>query len=231
MLFIRPLVATEERYASQQGEQRQVALPDGSRMIVNTASEAVVAFTRAERTIRLGRGEAFFEVAKDHTRPFVVRTETAEVRAVGTKFSVRTENGETRVVVIEGRVQVVQRKDAEVSRMGDGSPTAEGLELAPGRKATVVDAHLYVAAVDAARETAWTSGNVEFDDAPLVDVLTDLNRYLRKPFVVDDSSLGAIRLTGRFRVGDIESVKYVLQGRFKVSAVEDVAAIHLSRSH
>lgn len=216
LIALQPVSTSVERYASGRGEQRQVSLPDGSHLAVNTDSEVAVAFTDAEREIKLVRGEAFFDVAKDAKRPFVVRTADAEVRAIGTRFSVRYEDGATRVVVTEGRIKFASR-DASVEVASGGSAVA-------ANKSPVL-----VAAVDAARATAWTSGNLEFEDAPLADVLADVNRYIRKPFVIDDPSLRQIRLTGRFRVGDVESVKFVLAGRFDLDAVEDSSAIRLSR--
>jgi transmembrane sensor len=213
-------------YASGRGEQRQVALADGSRMLVNTESEVRVDFTGRERAIELARGEAFFEVAKDATRPFVVRTASAEVRAIGTKFTVRRLDSDTEVIVTEGRVQV--RRDGKTT---SSAAATQPVAVVPGHLARVgsTSQPVQVASIDAARATAWTVGNVEFEEATLAEVIRDVNRYAAREFLIDDPSLADIRLTGRFRLGDIESVKFALRDRFDIAATEDKGVIRLSR--
>ena len=88
-----------------------VPMSDGSKVTLNTDSQIHIAVTGHERRINLGRGEAFFEVAKDPNRPFVVVAGHCRVVAVGTQFSVWREADEVRVVVTEGRVRV-ERDDA-----------------------------------------------------------------------------------------------------------------------
>jgi transmembrane sensor len=88
------------------GEQRSVTLADGSVVFLNTNSELKVQWTKNERHIDLLRGEARFQVAKNSARPFVVATQEARVRAVGTVFNIRTGEATTQVAVLEGRVEV-----------------------------------------------------------------------------------------------------------------------------
>ena len=71
---------------------------------------------------------------------------------------------------------------------------------------------------------------MEFDEATLSDVIRDVNRYTTKEFRIDDPSLNEIRLSGRFRVGDVESVKSALKSRFDIVPVEDGNVIRLSRA-
>src|SRR5260221_262688 len=127
VLLASDLSALSGRYAAGRGEQRQVVLEDGSRIVVNTDSEVAVRFHEFERSVQLVRGEAFFEVAKDAARPFVVRTGRAEVRAVGTKFSVRRNDSDTEVVVTEGRVRVVREGKSD-----NQTPPASPIQLVPG---------------------------------------------------------------------------------------------------
>jgi transmembrane sensor len=212
-------------YVSGRGEQRQVGLVDGSRVIVNTESEVRVAFTGRERAVELARGEAFFDVAKDATRPFVVRAGHVEVRAVGTKFTVRRLEGDTQVVVTEGRVQVAR---ADRSR---AISAQQPVAIDPGHIARIglSEQPVKVAAIDTVRATAWTTGNVEFEEATLAEVIRDVNRYTPKPFVVQDEELNLIRFTGRFHVGDTEMVKFALRDRFGISADEDDSSVRLFR--
>jgi transmembrane sensor len=106
------------------------------------------------------------------------------------------------------------------------------IELEPGNRALVGSAQSapQVALVDSARANAWTTGNVEFDEATLEEVIRDVNRYTAKEFVIADPDLADIRLTGRFRLGDAESVKFALGHRFNIAATEDKDVIRLSRA-
>ena len=227
VLLASDLSALSGHYTSGRGEQRQVTLEDGSRIVVNTDSEVAVRFHDFERSVQLVRGEAFFEVAKDAARPFVVRTGSAEVRAVGTKFSVRQNASETEVVVTEGKVRVVREGKSATENIA-----APPIELVPGNLARVsaTEPTAQVAIVDVARATAWIAGNVEFEEATLAEVIRDVNRYTTREFVIADPSLAEIRLTGRFRVGDVESVKFALRDRFDITATEEDGRIRLYRS-
>jgi hypothetical protein len=95
-----------ERYSTPVGGMASLPLQDGSHVTLNTASRVRVELTAGERRIDLDQGEAFFEVAKDKNRPFVVRAGDKRVIAVGTKFSVLREDSDVRVVVTEGTVRV-----------------------------------------------------------------------------------------------------------------------------
>lgn len=227
VFFLVPLfVNSPTEYVSGRGEQRQVALADGSRMIVNAVSRVSVHFNDRERAISLDHGEAFFDVAKEVSRPFIVRTRGAEVRAVGTKFSVRRINGETEVVVTHGIVQVVRGGSA-----GATAKHAVPVQVVPGHVARVAPTPetIQVAAIDPEQATAWTSGIVVFQEVTLAEAIRDLNRYAMKQFIIDDPALRGIRFSGRFHVGDVESVKFALSNRFQVIAVEDGSNIRLSR--
>ncbi len=81
-------------------------LPDGSRMTLDTDSEVDIAFAPERRNLRLVKGRAFFDVAHDAQRPFAVVADGREVEALGTRFDVRMDPGQVRVVLVEGRVSV-----------------------------------------------------------------------------------------------------------------------------
>jgi transmembrane sensor len=93
-------------YATEVGEQRILRLPDGSSVELNSRSRIRVRFSSRERTVELIEGQALFRVAKDPQRVFLVRSGTANVRAVGTQFDVYRKRGGTLVTVVEGRVAV-----------------------------------------------------------------------------------------------------------------------------
>lgn len=208
-------------YATARGEQRQVALADGSRMAINTDSEVSVRFSGLERRVELDRGEAYFDVAKDAARPFIVRAGTSEVRAVGTRFSVRVLGGLTSVVVVEGLVSVAPTVETGQGRVRLGQGDRAVVSPKPG--ASAVD----VSQVDADRATAWLGGYLDFDDATLSSVVAEVNRYALRPLRIEDESLRTIRLSARFKVGDVEALKFALRDRLGVTALDEGAHIAL----
>lgn len=212
---------SNDRYSVGHGEQQRVTLSDGSSIVVNTDSEVKVLYSDSSRVVALPRGEAFFEVAKNPERPFIVRTDDLEVRAIGTKFSVRRTEGGTQVVVSEGRVRVSR---IDIAR-------APQVDLIANMRVNVAPEVPIPApiAIDAAAATSWTGGAIQFDDEPLLDVLREVNRYTGKPFVIADPALESVRLSGRFRIGDMESVTFALTSRFDIVVTEEQGEIRLHR--
>jgi transmembrane sensor len=114
--------------ATKIGGLHTLDLPDGSVVHLNTDSRVEVQFTRAQRRVRLARGEAHFTVAKNSARPFVVMAGDIEMRAVGTAFNVRLHPSTVEVLVTEGAVEVAA---PEARSEEHGAPRqARGLELA-----------------------------------------------------------------------------------------------------
>ena len=205
------------------GQQRQLALDDGSKIQLNTDTILDWRITDSERRVTLKQGEAFFDVAKDPRRPFIVRAGSSEVRVVGTQFSVREEAGHLEVVVKEGKVDVVP----DSSRATGPAPTK--VELTPGKRLSYDNAQnlVRVAIVDPDRSLTWRTGSLDFDSATLEEALAEINRYAAKPLVIDDDRLRVVRLSGRFRLGDTEAVVFTLRERFGIEASETAERIAL----
>jgi len=199
------------------GEQQLVVLDDGSRMSLNTDTQARVELGPDRRMVTVQRGEALFEVAKDAARPFVVRVADSEVVVVGTVFAVRlVEGGKgganpnvVDVTLIEGRVTVrsadgagghapqraVQMNAGERVRLTAAGGSAGS---APGPAAPQVDRP------NLEQLVAWRRSEAVFDDTRLVDAVAEMNRYSRTPIVlVDDSGLANLRVSGIYRTGDV----------------------------
>lgn len=181
-------------YATGVGEQRLEVLADGSRMRLNTDTKVRVEFRAGERRVVLQHGQAFFEVAHDAARPFVVVADGARVRAIGTKFDVRHDSAAVRVTLLQGRVQV---------RGGDGSEA----ELAPGQ--SVVADHGGLSrpvATDAGAVASWTSGRITFSGVPLRDAVAEVNRYSERKVVLEGpAGVGGDLVSGQFVAGDVEN--------------------------
>lgn len=199
------------------GEQRILALEDGTQVTLNTATRIVVKYDRVARHVELESGEALFDVAKRPRWPFIVTAANYDVRALGTAFSVRRNLQQASITLIEGKVtvseagsmlptleptQAVRRAgDAEVSRI-DGQK-GESITLVPGERLTFADhAPPRVDRPPLEEVLAWTSHEVALDDVPLSAAVAEMNRYSRKPLVIGGSQTAAIRVTGLFRAGD-----------------------------
>jgi transmembrane sensor len=118
------LLHGRQTYSTAVGEKRSLRLSDGSTLTLNSRSQARIDFSNLTRTVDLLRGEALFRVAKDPSRPFVVRADGTFVHAVGTEFDIDRRSSGTVVTVVEGRVAV----RATSSGAGRGSGTRHGSE-------------------------------------------------------------------------------------------------------
>jgi transmembrane sensor len=190
------------------GEQRTIALEDGSRVFLNTNSHIVVHYNKQLRRIELDQGEALFEVAKHPDRPFVVTAGSREVRALGTSFVVRREVNQLSVTLVEGMVSV------SPPPQDSGSPKPEApavVTLSPGQRLTLDGAgarKIDRPAVD--RLTAWQRGQIVFDDTPLEQAVAEMNRYSALPIHVESGAAQAVRVSGIFRAGDSENLARAL---------------------
>lgn len=180
-------------YSSHKGELQSVELADGSTMQLGPASIAQVRFNQHQRSVELVAGEAFFDVAKDPQRPFVVSTSLGDARAVGTAFNVHLYGRQLEVTVHEGIVDVSTIKQAEAAR------------LVVGQRAKIGSAGIKTYdGVDLANSAAWRRGALVFSELPLYQVVADLNRYSQVPIVIADDRLLDIQVSGIFNGHDIE---------------------------
>ena len=101
-----------QQFATRVGERRAVALADGSRIELNTGTRLRAALAAGTRELWLDEGEAYFDVAHDAQRPFIVHAGSRTITVLGTKFAVRLDRGRVQVAVSEGRVRIDQPADA-----------------------------------------------------------------------------------------------------------------------
>lgn len=184
-------------------------LPDGSVVELNGGAEIEVVFTPERRGIRLVRGEAHFDVAKDAARPFVVNAGSVNVRAVGTAFVVRVEPEQVGVLVTEGRL-AVDRVVAPNQPAIIAAPTYLGkghslsVPLAAAATAPAVALPREVSAAELARALAWRGQRVEFSDTPLTEAVALFNRQNRVQIALADDGLGQVRISGIYWADDPE---------------------------
>ncbi len=209
------------------GEQRSVTLADGSVVFLNTNSKLRLRWTNSERRIDLLRGEARFQVAKNAARPFVVATQEATVRAVGTVFNVRTGEAITQIAVLEGRVEVNAiprvQKESDDPMPDTGRSAAQmtpDLLLAAGQRAAVTRRGVEPnVGPPIERVAAWTQRRLVFRGEPLSAVVAEFNRYRLQALMVDDPSLAEIRINGVFDLDDPASLVAYLRN-FEAVRVE-----------
>jgi transmembrane sensor len=188
------------------GEQRSAVFADGSIVELNTQSEIRVSFSTAERRVELVRGEAFFQVSKDPARPFVVSTDSATAKAVGTRFGVyRTRTG-TIVTVTEGRVLVLEKQRLADSSVGTADHV-DAVEVAPGSQAEARPGlPVQMRRTNVERSLAWRDRRLIFDGESLASVVEEFNRYNTRPLIIADPRLHDQRISGVFGANDPESL-------------------------
>jgi transmembrane sensor len=184
-----------QHYSTAVGQQLTVDLADGSKARLNTDSRLRVRFLKGERRLYLERGQAFFDVAHDAARPFIVDAGRAEVRAIGTRFDVRRASEDVEVTLTQGRVRVTP----------SGTP-AKGWTLYPGQGIRV-DRDLAKAApapIDVETATAWTSRRILLRDVPLDQAVAEVNRYSRLKVALGPGAPRQAKVNGAFDTGDVE---------------------------
>ena len=222
-----------ETAITEVGGLRQISLPDGSIIELNTDSAVQVAFDRSTRRVALLRGEAHFKVAKDATRPFTVSVNNVAVRAVGTAFNVRLRSGDIDVLVTEGRVQLddTQQGGSLLPTLSTTTTsTAPDLPAGhralirartqvsdekPGARSAIVTT---VAEQEISRELAWQQKRLEFGPTALAVVVAEFNRYNRHQLVIADRELGSLSVGGSFEANGYETLVRLLESSFGISA-------------
>ncbi|WP_033408972.1 FecR family protein [Rudaea cellulosilytica] len=198
-------------YSTPMGGTQTVSLDDGSQAVLSSDSSVAAAMSRSERHIDLQQGEAFFEVAKDAQRPFVVAVGDRRVIAVGTRFSVRRNADGLRVVVTEGIVRLETGADMpaqqRVMRLPAGSVALVGKNGVSIQSVPVDKAEEYL---------SWRSGFVVFRDTSLADAVAEFNRYSAQKLVVNDAQTAAIRVGGHFRLSNTEAFVRLLEQGFSI---------------
>jgi len=185
--------AVEERFSTLVGQGANATLNDRSHVTLDADTEIAVRFEDAARQVRLARGRAYFEVARDKSRPFMVQTRFGTVRATGTAFSVSSRSDDVDVVLREGGVSVVLNSNAT---RGSSAP----IDMRPDMKLTINEKGWSLRHVHSDNALAWTQGFVMFDNMRLGDAIEELNAYSHRKIMVS-SDLHDRPISGTFRAG------------------------------
>lgn len=224
-------ILSGSRYATPVGGIESVATADGSVVTLNTDSQIRVALTKTERQIDLRHGEAYFEVAHDPTRPFVVHAANERIIAVGTKFSVRREDGDVQVVVIQGKVRLESDEAAKAG--GTSQPqavAAKSIEepvavfLTPDMIARASDTGVLVQRVsplEVQEHLSWRTGILMFRNETLAVAVTEFNRYNVRQIVIGDPILRDLKIEGNFRATNVDAFARLLEAGFPLRVTDD----------
>lgn len=193
-LWVGRVPTQTETVATPAAQRQSLALADGTEVEVDVRTRLDIVINRNERRATLAGGQAFFAVAKDAKRPFIIETPAGSVHVTGTRFNVRSEApGMLEVTVTEGSVTV---RPADAQSGDQPFALSAGTRYASGRVSTV-----------AARELeallAWRHGQVIFNDVPLDEALAYFARHHDR-VITATAAAAAERIGGRHSADDLE---------------------------
>lgn len=212
------------RYATEIGEVSQKTLADGSVVALDTASAIAARFDETSRKLRLERGQALFDVAKDATRPFIVEAGPIRVRAIGTAFIVRRFATAADVVVTEGTVAVwnVARPQARVMLTA-----GQSAHLADGEGARAEPHAMTLEQLN--QRTAWRTGQIVLSGETLGYAASEFNRYNTDKIEIADDALAMKTLAGGFRASDPHGFATMVAALLRAKVHKSGNTITLSR--
>jgi transmembrane sensor len=193
-------------YVTPVGGISSVPMADGSKITLNTDSRVRISVTEEARRVDLKQGEAFFEVAQDSNRPFIIDVGAHRVVVLGTQFAVRRRADAIQVTVADGRVRV------------DGVE-GEALVLEAGAVAQVTTEGVSLESMplpELEERLAWRAGVLMFRDRTLAEVVVEFNRYNVRQFVIGDATLGALKIEGNFRATNFDGFARLLEEAYPV---------------
>ena len=186
------------------GQRAQLVLQDGTEVWLNAKSKLVYPsrFEGKSRNVTV-EGEAFFKVAKDSVKPFIVSAGEVEMKVLGTQFNVYSypETGYVETSLLEGAVKVFFT-----------GKEREGVVLKPNQQVTVSGEEMKVEPIARKERFLWREGIYAFENEPLIHILKKLELYYDVRIIVEDSSLFKDTYTGKFRQRDsLDDIFCVLQ--------------------
>ena len=212
-----------QELVTEKGEKARVTFSDGTQVTLNSASSVQFprVFHGTAREVYLD-GEAYFEVAYNPDKPFIVHSQDARVEVLGTEFNVRGWNDDpaVEVVVRGGKVSV----QSSVRQPDDRSEVilTEGLKTELGRGQNPLEPQR----VDPVHHLLWTSGGMHFDNEPFYRVVRDLERRFNVDITVADRTLLDVPYTGTFQYAELDEVLSVIAATMGVGYDRDGLKVH-----
>jgi transmembrane sensor len=216
-----------QSYATPIGGTGSSVLPDGSRVELGADSRITTRYTAKQRSISVDFGEAYFLVAKDPARPFLVNAGEMKLTAVGTAFNVRRNADRVVIAVSEGRVQLDNNESSADSAIADKAgptPLVAGQQAVYSEESRTVT----IAQIQAADVASWRNGVLKYMHEPLSSVAQDLSRYHNKRIIISDAGLSALTFTGTVFSTRIDDALSALESVFPLQVKERGDAIELT---
>jgi len=218
--FVSP---KQQTYSTTIGGRETLMLSDGSRVELNTDTSLRVGSSDGERTVWLDKGEAYFEIAHNPARAFVVMLGDRRVTDLGTKFDIRRDPGRTEVALLEGK-----------ARFDDAVNSAQPRHtiLTPG-DVVMATANSLSLAQEPLRELqnqlAWRSGLLVFEHATLGDVASQYNRYNRTKLIIADAMTAQLTISGTLPTTDIGAFTRMATKLFDLRVEQHEGEVVVSR--
>lgn len=233
-----------DTYSTGIGEQRTLMLADGSTVILDALTTVRVRFSKTARAVDLVKGQAYFHDTYDPGRPFVVRSDEATVRAIGTQFDVQRQQDGMVVTVVEGKVAVAEPSQVQLpdpgaglsstrdDRASMGPPSLANVFVSAGEQVTLTAQLIRKperANVSAA--TAWMQKRLVFDNTPLQEVAAQFNLYSSRRLVIVDPMLRSVGISGVYSSADPVSLIGFLRAQptLLVTETDDEIRVSLRR--
>ena len=196
------------------GQRINITLVDGTNVWLNarTSLSYPVKFGKNNRQVVLD-GEAYFDVTKDKSKPFIVQTDNYNVEVLGTKFDVNaySETGEFETTLMSGSVKVASASDS-----------TQKITLKPNNKVFLQDGKLHVTAVDDYNPYRWKEGLICFKNETFTSIMKDFEKYYGLTIQVKNKNVFKYVYTGKFRQTDgIDYALRVLQKDIKFTYQRD----------
>ncbi len=232
-----------QRYITRVGEQKTIDLNDGSIITLNTGTQLLVSMKDNSRSVVLERGEAFFQVAKDSTRPFSVAIGEHAVSVLGTQFNLRRSPSRFTLAVTEGMVSVhsINESVSNTAPLLDDAPDSEISISYPGQRRVKAG---WIAEYDTSRNllmakrsaeinsvASWRSGLLHFANEPLVKVIQELNRYSGKKILIEDADIMNIPISGSLRTDRLNSTLSGLERSQPIRVVHNFDHVVITGKH
>jgi ferric-dicitrate binding protein FerR (iron transport regulator) len=196
------------------GQRINITLGDGTNVWLNarTSLSYPVKFGKNNRQVVLD-GEAYFDVTKDKSKPFIVQTDNYNVEVLGTQFDVNaySETGEFETTLMSGSVKVASASDS-----------TQKITLKPNSKVFLQDGKLHVTAVDDYNPYRWKEGLICFKNETFTSIMKDFEKYYGLTIQVKNKNVFKYVYTGKFRQTDgIDYALRVLQKDIKFTYQRD----------
>jgi transmembrane sensor len=217
---IPQVTPASKHFASTYNDNEQVELDDGSSILLSGSSSFSMVGELDSRHVKFERGAANFSIQSDPSKPFIVDLDNLEVVVTGTTFEIRKSREEIRISLFEGSVRL---------RNAQSLSSEEG-KMKPGERVTIhlSDNSVSRSLFDIASQPSWIHKRLDYKNAPLSEVVQDINRYRKIPVRLSGSEIGDVKVTASVKTDQTDSFIAGLATTHKAKIIDAGSSIVLS---